>query len=89
MLTLGVQLFGFVHESPTHQLEQQRASEQQPKRADPAVGPRHVERHTHESHLRAERGIELVPYEPLSDLRGFLSGADTCMEDIRERDDRT
>lgn len=37
----------------------------------------------------SERGIELVPYEPLSELRGFLSGADTCMEDIRERDDRT
>ena len=37
----------------------------------------------------SERGIELVPYEPLSELRGFLSGADTGIDDIRERDDRT
>jgi AbrB family looped-hinge helix DNA binding protein len=36
----------------------------------------------------SERGIELVPCEPLSELRGFLSGANTDMDDIRERDDR-
>jgi len=38
--------------------------------------------------LASERGIELLPCEPLSELRGFLSGADTGMNDIRERDDR-
>ncbi|MBP6582726.1 MAG: AbrB/MazE/SpoVT family DNA-binding domain-containing protein [Chromatiaceae bacterium] len=36
----------------------------------------------------SERGIELVPCEPLAELRGFLSGADTGMDDIRERDER-
>jgi AbrB family looped-hinge helix DNA binding protein len=36
----------------------------------------------------SERGIELVPCEPLSELRGFLPGADTGMDDIRERDER-
>jgi AbrB family looped-hinge helix DNA binding protein len=35
-----------------------------------------------------EQGIELVPCEPLSALRGFLSGADRGMDDIREREER-
>jgi AbrB family looped-hinge helix DNA binding protein len=35
-----------------------------------------------------EQGIELVPCEPLSALRGFLSGADTGMDDIREPEER-
>lgn len=34
------------------------------------------------------QGIELVPCESLSDLRGFLAGADTRMDDIRERDEQ-
>ena len=36
----------------------------------------------------SERGIELIPCEPPSALRGFLAGADTDMDDIRERDER-
>jgi AbrB family looped-hinge helix DNA binding protein len=36
----------------------------------------------------SEHRIELIPCEPLSELRGFLSGADTGMDDIRERDER-
>ncbi len=32
--------------------------------------------------------IKLVPCESLAELRGFLSGADTGMDDIRERDGR-
>jgi AbrB family looped-hinge helix DNA binding protein len=36
----------------------------------------------------SERGIELVPCEPPSALRGFLPGADTDMDNIRERDER-
>lgn len=35
-----------------------------------------------------EQGIELVPCEPLSARKGFLSGADTGMDDIREREER-
>jgi AbrB family looped-hinge helix DNA binding protein len=33
-------------------------------------------------------GIELVPCEPPSALRGFLAGASTDLDDIRERDER-
>jgi AbrB family looped-hinge helix DNA binding protein len=36
----------------------------------------------------SERGIELVPCEPPSALRGFLAGANTDMDEIRERDER-
>ena len=36
----------------------------------------------------SEHGIELLPCEPVSALRGFLEGADTCLDDIRTRDDR-
>ena len=36
----------------------------------------------------SERGIELLPCEPVSALRGFLQGADTDLNDIRTRDDR-
>jgi AbrB family looped-hinge helix DNA binding protein len=36
----------------------------------------------------SDHGIELVPCEPLSELRGFLAGSDTGMDDIRERDER-
>lgn len=36
----------------------------------------------------SDHRIELIPCEPLSQLRGFLSGADTDMGDIRERDER-
>jgi AbrB family looped-hinge helix DNA binding protein len=36
----------------------------------------------------SEHGIELIPCEPPSALRGFLAGADTDMDDIRERDER-
>ncbi|AUB79788.1 AbrB/MazE/SpoVT family DNA-binding domain-containing protein [Candidatus Thiodictyon syntrophicum] len=35
-----------------------------------------------------EHGIELVPCEPVSALRGFLEGADTGLDDIRTREDR-
>ena len=34
------------------------------------------------------RGIELVPCEPVSALRGFLEGADTGLDDIRTREDQ-
>ncbi|WP_295453849.1 AbrB/MazE/SpoVT family DNA-binding domain-containing protein [uncultured Thiodictyon sp.] len=36
----------------------------------------------------SEHGIELLPCEPVSALRGFLDGADTSLDDIRTRDDR-
>ena len=36
----------------------------------------------------SEHGIELVPCEPLSALRGFLDGADREIDDIRDRDER-
>ncbi len=36
----------------------------------------------------SEHGIELLPCEPVSALRGFLKGADTSLDDIRTRDDR-
>jgi AbrB family looped-hinge helix DNA binding protein len=34
------------------------------------------------------RGIELVPCEPPAELRGFLSGGNTKLDDIRERGER-
>jgi AbrB family looped-hinge helix DNA binding protein len=37
----------------------------------------------------SEHRIELIPCEPLSRLRAFLSGADTGMDDIRECDEPT
>ncbi|WP_295391181.1 hypothetical protein [uncultured Thiodictyon sp.] len=36
----------------------------------------------------SEHGIELLPCEPVSALRGVLDGADTSFDDIRTRDDR-
>jgi hypothetical protein len=35
-----------------------------------------------------ESRIELVPCDPLSELQGFFGGADTRMDDIRDRDER-
>lgn len=36
----------------------------------------------------SKHGIELLPCEPISALRGFLDGANTDLDDIRSHEER-